>query len=112
MYKLILSDGQELTGLRMNGNNFVSEEKVDESIFKDNLSTLTYTNGEETVTLHDAVLIQQVHYANGWYFCFRECTPQEKTLAALQTAITANADSMTDVQLALAEVYELILGGM
>lgn len=55
------------------------------------------------------VFIQQMEWADGtFYLAFREQTPQEKMLAA----IAANSESVTDMQLALAEVYEMILGGM
>jgi len=39
MYTITLANGAKLTGLDMNGTNYVSKEKVDETIFKDNLST-------------------------------------------------------------------------
>ena len=46
MYTITLANGTKLTGLDMNGTNYVSKEKVDETIFKDNLSTicLLYTS--------------------------------------------------------------------
>lgn len=37
MYTITLANGKKLTGLDMNGTNYVSKEKVDETIFKDNL---------------------------------------------------------------------------
>lgn len=40
MYTITLANGKKLTGLDMNGTNYVSKEKVDETIFKDNLSTI------------------------------------------------------------------------
>lgn len=76
-WKMILADGTELTGFRQNGNNYVSQERVDEAVFEDNLSTLTLTDGETEITMNNAVLIQQVKYTDGWYLCFRELTPQE-----------------------------------
>lgn len=63
MYKLILADGTELTGFTKNGDNYIRKEKVDESVFKDNLSTLEITDSEETITMHNAELIQQVYDA-------------------------------------------------
>lgn len=76
-WKMILADGTELTGFRQNGNNYVSQERVDEAVFEDNLSTLTLTDGETEITMNNAVLIQQVKYTDGWYLCFRELSPQE-----------------------------------
>lgn len=91
MYKLILADGTELTGFTKNGDNYIRKEKVDESVFKDNLSTLEITDGEETITMHNAELIQQVEYADGFHICFRELSAQELQYAAL----TGQIEDMT-----------------
>lgn len=108
-YTITLADGRKLIGLSKNGDNFVSSEKVDETIFKDNLSTMKVSDGETEETFENMVFIQQMEWADGtFYLAFREQTPQEKMLAA----IAANSESVTDMQLALAEVYEMILGGM
>lgn len=109
MYTITLADGTtKLTGLSKNGDNFISESKVDESIFTDNLSTMTIADedtSEETV-MTDVELIQQVQYDEDgdWYLCFRELSEQEKTEQAY-------SDGLTDVQLALAEIYEMVIGG-
>lgn len=83
MVKLILADGTKLTGFTQNGTNFVSQKQVDESVFEDNLSTLTIDDGDTQTVMHNAELIQQVQYADGWYICFRERTEQEMQYAAL-----------------------------
>ncbi len=112
-YTITLADGRKLTGLGKNGDNFVSAEKVDETIFKDNLSTMTVSDGETETVYHNAELIQQQKWADGsWYLAFREQTAQEQAMAALNKAVAENADSMTDLQMALAEVYEMMLGGV
>ncbi len=111
-YTIVLADGRKLTGLGKNGDNFVSSEKVDETLFKDNLSVMTVSDGETETVYHNVELIQQQKWADGsWYLAFREQTAQEQTMAALNKAMADNADSITDVQVALAEVYELILTG-
>ena len=98
-YTITLADGRKLTGLTKNGDNFVSKTKVDESIFVNNLSTMTVSDGETEVTMTDVQFIQQMEWADGsWYLAFREISSEEK--------------AMTDLQLALVEVYEMILGGM
>lgn len=108
MYTITLADGKKLTGLEMNGSNYVSKEKVDETIFENNLSTMKVSDGETETTYTDVVFIQQMEWVDGtFYLAFREKTKEEKLVAA----IAANTDSMTDLQIALAEVYEMILGG-
>ena len=85
-WKIILADGTELTGFRRNGTNYVRENKVDTSVMEGNLSTLILTDGDETIIMRSAELIQQVHYPTadppGWYLCFRELAPEERMRAA------------------------------
>lgn len=113
MWKMILSNGTELAGFQRNGNNYFREDKVDEAALAGNLSTLTLTDGEETIVLRNAELVQQIHYENvpglddGWYLCFREKTPQE----VMAEKLRSGEAEMSDLQLALAEVYEMMLGG-
>lgn len=83
MVKLILADGTELKGFKQNGNNYVSKTEVDVSVFEDNLSTLTIVDGDTQMVMHNAELIQQVQYADGWYLCFREKTEPEMRYAEL-----------------------------
>jgi len=109
VYTIALADGRQLTGLGLNGTNFVSAEKVDETIFQDNLSVMTVSDGETERVYHHVELIQQQKQQDGsWYLAFREKTAQELAAEALKEAM----ESITDMQLALAEVYEMILGGM
>lgn len=56
MYTITLANGKKLTGLDMNGTNYVSKEKVDETIFKDNLSTMKVSDGETETTYTDKTL--------------------------------------------------------
>ena len=109
MYTITLADGTKLEELDMNGTNYVSKEKVDESIFTDaNLATMKISDGETETECKDMVFIQQMEWADGtFYLAFREKTDEEKLLAA----VIANASSVTDLQEALAEVYELVIGG-
>lgn len=112
-YTITLADGQKLTGLGVNGSNFVSPVRVDEAIFRDNLEIMTVSDGETETVYHNIELIQQQAWPDGaWYLAFREKTGQEMAAEALRKAVADNASSMTDLQLALTEVYEMMLGGM
>lgn len=87
MYTITLADGRRLTGLSKNGDNFVSAEKIDETILKGNLSVMTVSDGERDTIYHNAELVQQQEWADGtWYLAFREQTPQEREMAALNKA--------------------------
>jgi len=100
-YTITLADGQKITDLEKNGDNYVSKTKVDESIFTDNLSTMTVSDGETETEYKDMVFTQQMEWSDGtFYLAFHEKSEEEKS-----------AENITDLQVALAEVYEMILGG-
>lgn len=50
MYKITLADGTELNDLVLNGNNFIAAAVVDDSVFKDNMATVTITNLDDEST--------------------------------------------------------------
>ncbi len=97
-YTLTLADGQQITGLGKNGDNFVSKKQIDESIFEGNLSTLTVSDGETEQVMSNVVLIQQVEYADGWYLAFRELSTEELRDMTIDSKIEFIA-LMTDVDL-------------
>ena len=110
MYQITLHDGTVLDELELNGNNFISEKVIDDSVFNGNLDTVTITDGEKTEVFTDMKLLSnRVDNGKSW-FVLGEKTAQEKAMERLVASLTVNAESITDVQLALAEVYEMILG--
>lgn len=111
MYQITLHDGTVLDELELNGNNFISEKVIDDSVFNGNLDTVTITDGETTETFTDMKLLSnRVDGGKSW-FVLGEKTAQEKAMERLVADLSVNAESITDVQLALAELYEMILGG-
>ena len=98
MYTITLADGKKLENLDKNGDNYISKTKVDESIFKNNLSKVTISDGETETTYENVEFVQQMQWTDGtWYLVFRVVSGAEK--------------SITDIQMALADMYEMILGG-
>ncbi len=94
MYEITLADGRKIENLKLNGNNYVSKEKVDESLLKNNLSTISISDGKTTTTMNNVELVQQVEYEDGWYLVFAEMPPLEALKA--QMAYTA---LMTDTMI-------------
>ena len=45
IYKITLGNGTEISNLKLNGNNFISTEKIEESVFADNCSPVTISDG-------------------------------------------------------------------
>ena len=79
MITLTLSDGRQITDLKQNGNNYISDTKIDESIFDNNLETLIISDGENETVMHNAYFVQQVTYDDGknWWLCFAEKTKEQ-----------------------------------
>ena len=107
MYTITLADGRTISNLELNGNNYVSEVQVDEHIFEHNLSKVKISDGESDVTYTDLMFVQQMEIDDKFYLAFRTKSNSEK----LAETIIKNSTSVTDMQMALAEVYEMIAGG-
>lgn len=99
MFKLILADGTEIKNLTRNGDNFISDTKVDESLFAGNLTSLTITDGEDvTIEMKNAELIQQIEYQGKYWLCFRELSERELKDISLESQIQYLA-MMTEVDI-------------
>lgn len=92
---IALSNGTELTGLELNGNNYISPEKLTEDTFADGLSPVVI-NGEE----HEQMaLVQCIQHADGrTWFILRDATAEEVANAKLRSDIDFIA-LMSDIEL-------------
>lgn len=78
MYTITLHDGTKLENLELNGNNFIAEGVIEDSVFTDNLATVVITDGTTTNNYMDmALVINRVENGRSW-FVLREKTEQEK----------------------------------
>ena len=67
VYTITLADGTELTGLRLNGNNFVSDAPVSEEQFEFNCSPVTISDGTVTET-HENMELDHLQIIDGQYY--------------------------------------------
>lgn len=87
---ITVSDGTQLSGLGLNGNNFISPVEVTEETFRGKLGKVVISGNPETVEPgligeHEHMeLVQIAHYtqathgvADGWYFVLREIPADE-----------------------------------
>ncbi len=107
MYKITLADGTTLENLVLNGNNFISPAAVDAAVFTGNMVSVIITDMESGSTdqMEDGVLLSNIVRDGRSWFVLGQKSLEQK----LREAIDA---SFTDLQLALAEVYEMMIGGM
>ena len=106
-YTITLADGRKLTGLGKNGDNFVSSEKVDETIFKDNLSVMTVSDGKTETVYHNAELIQQQEWFDGsWYLAFRELTESEQKEKAVNAKLQEIEKTLDTINKAFLNLFD------
>lgn len=95
MYKITLHDGTVLDNLELNGNNYISDEVVEDSVFAGNLETVTITDGETTETHTDMKLMSnRVDGGKSW-FVLGVKSEQEKKDEALAQELAEMRQAMT-----------------
>lgn len=106
MYKITLANGTEIGNLELNGNNYISPTAVDSAVFDGNMSTVTITDVDsgDTQQITDGVLLSNIVRDGRAWIVIGQKSAEQKQQEAVDTAVT-------DLQLALAEVYELMIGG-
>lgn len=99
MITIILDDGREIHNLRQNGDNYVSPTEIDEEIFEYNTDTVIIRDElANEIILNNAEFIQQMHFPDGFYICFREKSPNELAMEKLQSQIDYIA-MMSDIEM-------------
>ena len=82
-FTITLVDGTQLTGLELNGNNFISKTRLSESTFAGKLGHVVISgNGEfddfGLIGEHENMqLVQSQQYGEEYWFILRDLTPQE-----------------------------------
>lgn len=98
IYKVTLADGTEITGLTLNGNNFISGNPIDRNIFTDNLSPVIITEGNSE-EIHDSMdLIHLTVMEDKTWFALRDMTANELTAIKTRSDIDYIA-MMCDIDL-------------
>lgn len=79
MHNIKLSDGTELNNLELNGNNYISDNIIDDAVFKNNLDmvTTTDTDANSSVEYKNMKLIQNKVINNKSWFILAEKTEDE-----------------------------------
>lgn len=83
-FKITLADGTVLEDLGLNGNNYVSKNKLTEDVFADNLSSITIEGSDGSIEELENLELVQIHrYGKEYWFVLRQLSQQE--LDALKT---------------------------
>jgi len=107
-YTITLADGTKLENLLLNGNNFISAEFVEDSVFDNNLSTVTFSYGEKERTYHNMVLIQNTVYDGKSWFILAEKTAEQVREERIAELEAQNAELQANLEMQ-AEVLDYLL---
>lgn len=87
MYTIKLSDGKKIENLDLNGNNYIAQEKVEDSVFFGNLDTVTISDGDTETIYHDMVLLSNIVRDGKSWIVLGQKTEQQKREEALMAEI-------------------------
>ena len=114
MAKIILADGTTFSNVFENGSHLQIPQKLTKADFEGKMNTITIVHeseeGNAEEVINDATFVYFRPNDDSVGVSFRSITPQEKKAAALQKIIDDDTTSITDIQLALVELFEIIGG--
>lgn len=77
-FKITLADGTVIEDLSLNGNNYISKNKLTEDDFADNLSTVKIEGSDGSIEeLENLELVQVKKYGKEYWFILRQLSEQE-----------------------------------
>ena len=77
MYQITLKDGTVIKDLELNGNNFISKTEITESMFADNLETVTISDGTNESVQENMKLVQIANMNDEYWFVLTTKSKQE-----------------------------------
>ena len=95
MYTITLADGTKLKNLELNGNNYIAEGVIEDSVFEGNLDTVTITDGETTETFTDMRLMSNIVRDNRSWFVLGEKSAQQKKEEAMEKQMAEMQKAMS-----------------
>lgn len=78
MHTITLADGTKLKNLELNGNNYISETVIEDSVFEGNLDTIKISDGSTTETFTDMRLMSNIVRDNRSWFVLGKKSAQQK----------------------------------
>lgn len=98
IYTITLEDGTQIENLRLNGNNFISDKKINASVFDGNLGKVVISDGEYDETHTNMALVQVTKMGSEYWFILRDIPEDELRNAKLRADLDYLA-MMTDVEI-------------
>lgn len=98
IYTITLKDGTQIENLRVNGNNFISQEQINPEIFDGNLGEVTINDGENDEVHENMGLVQVTQMGDEYWFVLRDIPASEIANEKLRSDLDYLA-MMTDVEI-------------
>lgn len=98
IYTITLKDGTQIENLRMNGNNFISQEQINPEIFDGNLGEVTINDGENDEVHENMELVQVTQMGDEYWFVLRDIPASEIANEKLRSDLDY-LTMMTDVEI-------------
>lgn len=98
IYTITLADGTVIDNLTMNGNNFISDEALNASIFESNCCPVTINDGTSNEVHRNMELVQVTPVNGKSWFVLRDISAKELEQAKMKSDIEYLA-MMCDVEL-------------
>lgn len=95
MYTITLADGTKLKNLELNGNNYIAEGVIEDSVFEGNLDTVKITDGETAETFTDMRLMSNIVRDNRSWFVLGEKSAQQKKEEAMEKQMAEMQKAMS-----------------
>lgn len=87
IYKITLADGTVIDNLTLNGNNYISAEPIDSTIFAGNCSPVIISNGSSNETHDNMAFVQLTEVSNKYWFVLRDVSSEELAKIKMQSDI-------------------------
>lgn len=87
IYKVTLADGTVIDNLKLNGNNYISEDTIDMSIFEGNCSPVTISDGTSEEIHSSMELVQITENGGKYWFILRDLSSDELAQMKMQSDI-------------------------
>lgn len=107
IYTVTLADGTELSGLRLNGNNFISEAEISADIFAGNCSSVTINDGETEDTHENMELIHVTQMGDEFWFALRDLSAAELARMRMEANIEKAGAAAAITFVTLAEAGDI-----
>lgn len=107
MCTITLADGTQLKNISIADNKYIANGVISDEVFEDNLSEVVITDGNKSKKYNDMFLASCYVWDGKSCFVLRKKPPHN----CINDKVEKITKSLTDIEMALTEIYEFFLNG-